>query len=117
MRLIYFLEVERTLPLGAPLPEKEQAAQESLMKAVQYARRHNVTVREHVERVREATDGILTAIKVNAADQVVIGATSEPVGEEGHEFFHLLVDSLLHRAPCEVIVGRLRTQEQAYPRA
>jgi anti-anti-sigma regulatory factor len=116
VRLVYFLEVERTLPLGAPLPEKERAAQESLLKAGQYARRHNVIVREHVERVREATEGILTAIKANTADQLVLGATSEPVGEDSHERFHQLVDSLLHRAPCEVVVGRLRPQDQAVPR-
>lgn len=110
VRLVYFLEIERTQPLNAPLLEKEQAAQETLQTAMQQARRQNVTAREHVERVRDAAEGILAAIKANAADMVVIGATNEPIGEEGHELFHQLVDTLLHRAPCEVIVGRLRPQ-------
>lgn len=108
VRLIYFLEVERTLPLNAPLLEKEQDAQDSLKRAMQYARRLNVPMQEYVERVREPQDAIVTAIKTYNVDLVVLGATSEPVGEDGHEVFHQLVDSLLHRAPCEVVIGRLK---------
>lgn len=108
IRLIYFLEVARTLPLNAPLQEEEQAAQESLAQALQLAKQYNVPTTEHVEHVREAPDGILAAIKTQCADMVVIGATNEPVGAEGHDRFHHLVDTLLHRAPCEVIIGRLK---------
>ncbi|HZO89725.1 MAG TPA: universal stress protein [Chthonomonadaceae bacterium] len=111
VHLVYLLEVERTLPLNAPLLDKEQAAQEALSQAIRHARQYSVPVQEHVERVRGVEDGILTAIRSNAADMVVLGATSEPIGEEGHEVFHRLVDSLLHRAPCEVIVGRMRPRE------
>ncbi len=108
VHLVYFLEVARTLPLNAPLPEAEKEAQEILSQAVPLARQHGVNASEHVERVRDATEGILTAIKTLKADTVLLGATSEPVGAEGHEKFHHIVDSLLHRAPVEVVIGRLK---------
>lgn len=109
LRLIYFLEVARTLPLNAPLLEEEKAAQESLAQAMQYARQWNAPAYEHVERVREASESILTAIKTHNANIVVIGAASEPLGGDNHDMFHELVDTLLHRAPCEVVIGRLQS--------
>ncbi len=78
------------------------------MLAVPLARQYNVTAAEHVERVRDATEGILAAVKTLQADTVVLGATSEPVGAEGHDKFHHIVDTLLHRAPVEVVIGRLK---------
>lgn len=111
VHLVYFLEVARTLPLNAPLAEKEQEAQAALTQAAQLARQQNVVAAEHVERVRDATEGILAAIKALGAEMVVLGATSEPVGAEGHDKFHLIVDSLLHRAPVEVVIGRMKPIE------
>ena len=108
VHLTYFLEVARTLPLNAPLLEEEQAAQESLTQAMQYAKQTGITAQQHVERVREAGEGILSTVKNHSIERIVLGATSEPIGGEGHEAFHQLVDTLLHRAPCEVIVGRLK---------
>jgi anti-anti-sigma regulatory factor len=111
VHLVYFLEVARTLPLNAPLPDAEQEAQEALAIAAPLARQLSVNAAEHVDRVRDATEGILTAIRVLQADTVVVGATSEPVGAEGHDKFHHLVDSLLHRSPVEVVIGRLKQSE------
>jgi anti-anti-sigma regulatory factor len=111
VRLTYFLEVARTLPLQAPQPELEQAAKDALDQALQYTKQQTVVVAEHVERVRDATEGILAALKSLNASMVVIGAASEPVGAESHDQFHHLVDTLLHRAPCEVVIGRLKPHE------
>ena len=108
VRLVYFLEVARTLPLNAPLMEKEQEARESLSQAMLMAKQVNAPASEHVERVRDAAEGILAAIKTLDAEMVVLGATSEPLGAEGHDKFHHIVDSLLHRAPVEVVIGRLK---------
>jgi nucleotide-binding universal stress UspA family protein/anti-anti-sigma regulatory factor len=111
VRLVYLLEVTRTLPLSAPLLEAEQAARETLAQAVQYARQQSTTAVEHVERVRDACEGIIATLRASAAEMVVLGATSEPVGADGHDRFHQLVDTLLHRAPCEVIIGRMKPHE------
>ena len=62
VRLVYLLEVTRTLPLNAPLLEQEQAAQEALAKAVQLRGSRTFAPQEHVERVRDAVDGALAAI-------------------------------------------------------
>jgi anti-anti-sigma regulatory factor/nucleotide-binding universal stress UspA family protein len=106
VRLVYFLEVPRTLPLNAPQLEEEQAAQNMLSIAMQNAKQAGTAATEHVERVRDAAEGILAAAKTYEVDSIVFGATSEPVAGEEHERFHHLVDTLLHRAPCEVIIGR-----------
>jgi nucleotide-binding universal stress UspA family protein/anti-anti-sigma regulatory factor len=108
VRLIYFLEVSRTQPLNAPLPEEEKEAQATLERALQSARAYNATVWESVERVRDATEGILTAIKNYDATMVVLGAPTQHIGGDSYERFHQLVDTLLNRANCEVIVGRLK---------
>jgi anti-anti-sigma regulatory factor len=110
IRLTYLLEVTRTLPLNAPLVEQEKEAQESLARAMQYIRQYNLNAISHVERVRDAVDGALATIKLHRATQVVVGASSHS-GEHGdHDRFDEVVDALLHRATCEVIVGRLRAQ-------
>ncbi len=110
IRLVYLLEVTRTLPLNAPLVEQEKEAQQALAQAMQYVRQYNVSAVEHVERVRDAVDGALSAIRLHNAAQVVVGASSHG-GEHGdHDRFDALVDALLHRAPCEVIIGRLKAQ-------
>ena len=106
IRLVYFLEVPRTLPLSAPLMEEEASAQKMLQDAMASARNEGVTASEHVERVRDAGEGILAAAKNYQVDILVLGATTEPLAGEQHEKFHFLVDMLIHRAPCEVIVGR-----------
>jgi nucleotide-binding universal stress UspA family protein/anti-anti-sigma regulatory factor len=111
VRLVYFLEVPRTLPQNAPLLEEEQAAQEALTEAVQSAKQVNVTPQEHVERVRDAAEGILAMAKAENITLIILGATNEPIGAEGHDRFHHLVDTLLHRAPCEVLIGRQKPNE------
>lgn len=107
VRLVYLLEVTRTLPLNAPLPEQEQTAQDALASAAQLARKQNIAPQEHVERVREAVDGALAAIRTYSATQIVIGASRHAMDHSDHDRFDTLVDTMLHRAPCEVIIGRL----------
>lgn len=111
IRLVYFLEVPRTLPLNAPLLEEEQTAQTMLADAMNRTRAEGVIASEHVERVRDAAEGILAAAKTYHVDTLVLGATTEPTAGEEHERFHHLVDTLIHRASCEVIIGRQRPPE------
>ncbi len=106
VRLVSFIEVPRSLPLNSPLLEEEQVARIALEQAVQGAKALGVTPISQVERVRDAADGILAAIKTYHAETVVIGAVNAPAGAEGHDLFHEIVDILLHRATCEVVIGR-----------
>lgn len=108
VRLVYFLEVARHLPLNSPLPDAEREAQTLLERAQQYARPYNVVMKTQLMRVREAGDGILATIKSESVDRVVIAAASQKEGAESYNAFDALVDLLLHRAPCEVVIGRQR---------
>ena len=61
VRLVYLLEVTRTLPAERALMEQEQAARKPrLTKAAQLSQRNGThSPQEHVERVRDAVDGAL----------------------------------------------------------
>ncbi len=110
VRLVYFMEVGRNLPLNAPLAEEEQAASAALARAKQLFQGSDAPLHEHIEKVREASDGIMTTIKNYGAEILVFGAGQSLIeGEDASEAFHALVDKLLYRAPCEVIVGRLKS--------
>ncbi len=107
VRLVYLLEVTRTLPLNAPLMEQEQAAETALGVAAQLSQRNGTIAQQHVERVRDAVDGAIAAIKTYGASMIVVGASKHAMDHGDHDRFDALVETLLHRAPCEVIVGRL----------
>src|SRR5262249_14596025 len=103
VHLVYLLEVARHLPLSSPLGDEEAAAQASLTQGVQLARKLNLAPNAHLERVRDAEEGLLQVLKTYRADHVVLGAFAD--GGEA-ERFHALVEVLLHRAPCNVLIGR-----------
>ena len=106
VRLAYFIEVGRGLPLNAPLADEEKVAQETLKRAIPQLQPQGVAPVQEIQRVREPLDGILMAIKLQEIDQLVLGAPYSTEGEEAHEAFYSLTNSLLDRAPCEVIIGR-----------
>jgi anti-anti-sigma regulatory factor len=109
VRLVYFMEVGRNLPLNAPMIEEEQAAAETLARAKKLFQGSDAPLYEHVEKVREASDGIMTAIKNYNAELLVFGAGQNLIeGEDANDAFHALVEKLLYRAPCEVFVGRMK---------
>ncbi len=111
VHLIYLMEIDRSQPLNNPVPEKEEQAAEAMSVARQLVQNRGVTPVEHIDRVREAKDGLFTALREIEADMVVLGASHHSEETEGHEVFDSLVEMLLHRAPCEVVVGRLKKKE------
>ncbi|MBC7529026.1 MAG: universal stress protein [Chthonomonadaceae bacterium] len=111
VRLAYFIEVGRGLPLNAPLSEEEKAAQETLRRAIPQLQPQGITPVQEIQRVREALDGILGVLKSQQIDQLVLGAPYSVEGEESHESFYSLANALLERAPCEVIIGRQKRNE------
>lgn len=103
--LVYLLVVGRSLPLNTPLSEEEAEANQLLEQAEQVARRHNLTAVRRVERVRDAEEGILHVIRSYGASHVVLGAVVDH-SESEDDRIHSLVDALLLRAPCNVLIGR-----------
>ncbi|MCC6729865.1 MAG: universal stress protein [Chthonomonadales bacterium] len=101
--LLGFLEVARTLPLGTPLPEAEASAKTLLESAAALARRSGLPNRVHLERVRDLQDGVLHAIRSYGSAHVVLAV--EPL-RANDELFANIMDALLHRAPCDVVIAR-----------
>ena len=113
LHLVYLMEVARHLPIGTPQPEEEERAHQMMEAASQEAKRLNVPSDTHLERVRDAQEGILHSIKSYKTSWVILGAYPQNVKDDA---FMDLVSALLKRAPCSVLVarrGQETTQENA----
>ncbi len=67
-------------------------------------RLHNLEARALVQRARAAGDGIIAAAKDHEADLIVMGIAG--ARHHGHVWGRT-AETLLHRAPCEVIFDKL----------
>jgi anti-anti-sigma regulatory factor len=101
--LIYFLEVARYLPIGSPLPEAEAEANKILENAAAIAHSMNLQISRRVERVRNIEDGLLNTLAHTSASHVVYCLSAQSLDDEAAL---TLVNVLLQRSPCEVIIGR-----------
>lgn len=102
--LTYVLEVPRTLPLDALLLEAECKAAEALERAKEIVVLHGLEATTRVERAREAGEGIIRAAKDQGADVIVMGI--RPRIGLAQDLLGRTTDTLLRRAPCEVIVDK-----------
>jgi len=105
VHLVYVIEVPRTLPLGAPLPQAEAQAQAALDRAAQIVRMRDLNPVLHTERAREAAEGIIRAARDFDADVIVLGMRPDVGPSEA--LLGRTTDALLRRAPCEVIVDKV----------
>jgi nucleotide-binding universal stress UspA family protein len=103
--LLYVIEVPRTLPLNAPLEHAEEEAGNALETARQVVALHSLPVRSVIHRARTAGDGIVAAATHHRADLIVTGLAARR--EHAHTGWGRTADTLLHRAPCEVIFDRV----------
>jgi len=103
--LAYVLEVPRTLPLGAPLPEADARAAQVLERGQEIIRLRNLTPIAHIERARNAADGIIRAAKDYDVDVIVMGI--RPSVGTAESVLGRTTDTLLRRAPCELVVDKL----------
>lgn len=111
LTLAALIVVSRSQPLTAPMPEEESRATALLERAEGYVRKHGVRYARHVERVRGAEEGLLQLIKTHKASNVIIGAYANHIRDEQ---FLTLVDILLNRAPCNVVIVR-QAPDQEHP--
>lgn len=99
--LVYVLEVPRALALSAPLAELEQEAKELLDAAEAMVLKEGLAPCKYMRRSREVPLGIIEAAQQLKADLMIVGIPPEAAGEYTH-----LIEALLKRAPCEVIINR-----------
>jgi nucleotide-binding universal stress UspA family protein len=103
--VVNVVEVPRTLPLEAPLPQAEQKSQEALQRGKEIIELHHLTPVVLAERAREASEGIIRAAKEQGADLVVLGLRTNVIAAQ-----YLLgrtTETVMRRAPCEVVLDKL----------
>ena len=103
--LVNVIEVPRTLPLQAPLPEAEKMAEEVVKRGEEIVTLRGLPVRGEVKRGRVAGEEIIRAAKDWEADLIVMGIRSEI--RMAQEILGRNSDVVLRRAPCEVILDKL----------
>lgn len=106
VHLAYFLEVPRHLPLSAPLPEDERVAAGTLEAADIWVRREGLTAVTHVARTRDAGEEIVQLAGTVHANMIVLSLAAE--GDAVDDFTRQVAHTVLDRAPCEVILNKLR---------
>ncbi|MBM3463286.1 MAG: hypothetical protein FJX76_14385 [Armatimonadetes bacterium] len=101
--LVYVLEVPRALALNAPLGEQEKIAVASMNNAEALTRREGITPALYLHRGRDVSEGLIEAAQKLKADVIVLGIPTSGTSERSLSH---VVDTLLRRAPCEVIIDR-----------
>lgn len=103
--LTYVMEIPRTLPLNASIPEAETEANLSLERGKEIVELHNLIPITRLERAREAGEGIIKVAKENDVDVIVLGI--RPTWHGSQNIWGRTTDILLRKAPCEVIIDKL----------
>ncbi len=103
--LTYVLEIPRTLPLNAPIPQAEKEAQEALNRGKEIVELHRLTPILRLERAREAGEGIVKIARDNDVDVIVLGM--RPTWRGSQTGWGKTTDLLLRKAPCEVVIDKL----------
>jgi nucleotide-binding universal stress UspA family protein len=106
--LVNVIEVPRTLPLEAPMPEAETRAEEVIKRGEEIVTLRGLPVKGEVKRGRVAGEEIIRAAKDWEADLIVMGIRSEI--RMAQEILGRSSDLVLRRAPCEVIVDKLSVE-------
>lgn len=101
----YIVEVPRTLSLGVPLPQVEEAGKQALEQAKQIVALHALEAQAEFVRAREAGEGIARMARDNDVDLIVLGISPNTGFIEGSTA--RVAESLFRHAPCEVIIDRL----------
>jgi hypothetical protein len=109
IHLAYILEVPRQLPLNAPLPEAESAAEKTLASAEKWVRADGLLPVTHVARTRDAGEEIVHQAVLLHANVIVLNCGVS--GEACQEFMNRVARPVLNHAPCEVILNKLPLQD------
>lgn len=110
--LVHVIVVPYTLPLNAPMPEREKRGQEALELGCVIARRYGNHARTVVVRDRRAADGVLRVANEEQVDAIVLGVgiKSRVPGEWGKTS-----SEILSRANCEIILDKVPIATKPIP--
>ncbi len=103
--LVNIIEVPRTLPLEAPMPDAESKAEDIIKRGQAIVELRGLPSRGEIRRGRIAGEEIIRAAKDWGADLIVMGIRTQI--RMAQEILGRNSDLVLRRAPCEVIVDRI----------
>ncbi len=104
VRALYVIEVERSLPLDAPVAQETARAEEILARAQEFAREAGHDIETGLLQAREAGPAIVHEATEGRADLIVMGVgyrRRAGVFDMGDTMSHVL-----REAPCHVVLYR-----------
>ncbi len=105
----YVIEVPRTLPLNAVMEEEDKKAKDAIQHAEELASLHKMKSISLVVRARSAGEEIVKTAKEQDADVIVMGIRQHIGLKE--DILGRTSDTVLRKAPCEVIIEKLPVEE------
>lgn len=105
VRAVYGIEVPRTLPVNAEMPEENRVAEEALKKAAAVARKFDVPVGQDLLQTRNLGQSLVDASGAHGCALVIIGVPYH-LGMNGEFELGETADYLLKNAPSRVWVIR-----------
>ena len=106
--LVNVIEVPRTLPLEAPLPEAQAKAADIIKRGEAIIELRGLQARGEIRRGRVAGEEIIRVAKDWEADLIVMGIRSQI--RMAQEILGRNSDLVLRRATCEVILDKLSSE-------
>lgn len=105
----YVIEVPRTLPLNAEMAEEDKHAGEALSHAGELAAMHKMKSKSITVRSRSAGEEIVKIAQEQDADVIIMGIRQHVGLKEN--ILGRTSDTVLRKAPCEVIIDKLPGEE------
>jgi len=102
IQLVNIVEVPLSLPLGAILPEQEEAALNVLQQGKGIVETHNLTSVTRLERARHAAEKLVEIVQKENIELIVLGLFPKLGGVEN--VIGRTTETLLRRLPCEIII-------------
>ena len=103
--LVTVIEVPRTLPLEASMPDAEAKAGDIIKRGEEIVNLRGLPAKGEVRRGRVAGEEIIRVAKEREVDLIVMGIRSQVTMAQ--DILGRDSDLVLRRAPCEVIVDKL----------
>lgn len=111
--VVCILEVPRALALTAPLGDQEQVAEELLAKAEALFRRESFVASRYIKRGRDYGPTLIEAAQHLKADVMFVELPPNDQGPSQPR----LVETLLQRRPCQIIISTSPSSAPASPAA
>ena len=101
---VYILEIPQSIPMDAPLAEREKLGELALKRAEAVSREYHLTIDLEMVRSRSVEEAVLKLIEGGEYDLVVLGTDLEEIQHRNN--FALQAGRILKEARCRVYICR-----------